>query len=125
MAPQTTNRPHFLEERDRLSVGCVDLVSATTRCTMGTRAPAIIGALGCEVLTFGACLLGYPLNAGSADMRWPFVVDGRRSVASFGAGAGAVGGAHGTGCRALFSMLCSRGRRPPLLLLLLRPARVG
>jgi hypothetical protein len=47
--------------------------------------------------------------------------DGRRYGALFGARAGAVGGTHSTGRRARFCVLCSRGRRPPCLLLLLRP----
>ena len=37
------------------------------------------------------------------------------------ADSGAVGGTHSTGCRERFSMLCSRGRRPPCSLRLLRP----
>ena len=37
----------------------------------------------------------------------------------------AVGGTHSTGCRERFSMLCSRGRRPPCLLRLLRPCVRG
>ena len=37
-----------------------------------------------------------------ADMRWPVAGDGRRSVASFGARADAVGGSHSTGCREPF-----------------------
>jgi hypothetical protein len=48
-------------------------------------------------------------------MRWPFVVDGRRSVASLGAGTGAVGGTHSTGCRVRFRIPFGRGRRPPVL----------
>jgi hypothetical protein len=39
------------------------------------------------------------------------------------ADSGAVGGTHSTGYRERFSMLCSRGRRPPCLLRLLRPER--
>jgi hypothetical protein len=42
-----------------------------------------------------------------------------RSIAD----SGAVGCTHSTGCRARFSMLCSRGRHPPCLLRLLRPLR--
>jgi len=45
------------------------------------------------------------------------------TVASFGARAGATGGTHTTGYQERFSILCSRGRRPPRLLLLLRPER--
>ena len=33
----------------------------------------------------------------------------------------AAGGIHGTGSRVRLCILCSRGRRPPCLLLLLRP----
>jgi hypothetical protein len=39
------------------------------------------------------------------------------------ADSGAVGGTHSTGYQERFSILCSRGRRPPRLLLLLRPER--
>jgi hypothetical protein len=37
------------------------------------------------------------------------------------ADSGAVGGTHSAGYRERLSMLCSRGRRPPCLLRLLRP----
>ena len=47
--------------------------------------------------------------------------EGVRSMAD----SGAAGGTYGTGCRARFCTRCSRGRRPPCLLLLLRPAHVG
>jgi hypothetical protein len=40
-----------------------------------------------------------------------------RSIAD----SGAAGGIHGTGSRVRLCILCSRGRRPPCLLLLLRP----
>jgi hypothetical protein len=60
----------------------------------------------------------------AAAMRATLVVLARRSafkrVWSI-ADSGAVGGTHSTGYRERFSMLCSRGRRPPCLLLLLRP----
>jgi len=51
------------------------------------------------------------------------VVLARRSVPErvrLIADSGAVGGTHSTGCRARFCVLCSRGTRPPCLLLLLR-----
>jgi hypothetical protein len=54
------------------------------------------------------------------------VVLARRSVPErvrLIADSGAVGGTQGTGCRQRFCMLCSRGRRPPCLLRLLRTAR--
>ena len=51
--------------------------------------------------------------------------DGRRSGALFCARASVVRGAHGTVRRARFCTIYSRSRRPPCLLLLRRPARLG
>src|SRR5450759_2547417 len=45
------------------------------------------------------------------------------TVASFGARAGATGGTHSTGYQERFYGLCGRSKRPPCLLLLLRPQR--
>ena len=64
-----------------------------------------------------------PRAARRAVLRCGHESDARRSGASFCARAGALGGAHSTDCRARFCVLCSRGRRPRCLLLLLRPRR--
>jgi hypothetical protein len=73
-----------------------------------------------------ACLQGASARVGAcaAVMRATLVILARRSVPErvrLIADLGAVTAAHHFGCRMRFSMLRSRGRRPPCLLRLLRP----
>jgi hypothetical protein len=62
-----------------------------------------------------AGMLAVRERTGCAVLRCGQDGDGRRSVASFRARAGAAGGTHNTGCRARFGMLFGRRWRPPAL----------
>src|SRR5664280_1047341 len=76
--------------------------------------PRTVRRLGC--LRTPSARVGAVLRSGQGG-------DGRRSGASFGARAGAVGATHSTGCRARSACPSGGARGLPCLLLLLRPER--